>query len=291
MLAAAACTPADQTPVEPDQTEAIAAPAAEVAPERPEFVGVVTSRRSEVIPAAFTGRITRMNVHPGQRVHAGDSIARLDDTDLRSQIAGFLAEERAARASAGASGAMVAAARSKLAAERRLVAIGASPRMAITNATAELSSQGAQSAAAASQGGVARAKREVIERQVAKAELTSPLDGVIMMVRAKEGEVAQAGSPIARVFDPRDLIIRFAVPKELRSQLGLGTRVELRLESVERPVWATIERMADEEAPINFTVVEADIDDSKLSPDEVQVASVGRVRIAEARGAKRGAQR
>ncbi len=261
--------------------------AVEPPPETPEFVGVVTSRRSEVIPAAFSGRILRMNVHPGQRVHAGDSIAKLDDTDLKSQIAGLIAEEKAARASSGASGAMAAAARVKLTAEKRLVAIGASARISITNATAEVNSQGAQAAAAASQGGVARAKREVFERQLAKADVTSPLDGVVMMVRAKEGEVPQPGTPLARVFDPRDLIIRFAVPKEFRAQLVLGKRVELRIDGVDRAVWATIERMADEEAPINFTVVEADIDDSKLGPDEVQVASVGRVRIADARGVKR----
>jgi hypothetical protein len=33
-------------------------------------------------------------------------------------------------------------------------------------------------------------------------------------------------------------------------------------------------------------VVEADIDDSKLARGEITVASVGRVRIADARGAK-----
>jgi hypothetical protein len=33
---------------------------------------------------------------------------------------------------------------------------------------------------------------------------------------------------------------------------------------------------------VNFTIVEADIDDSKLRPDEIRVASNGRVRIAEA---------
>jgi hypothetical protein len=42
-----------------------------------------------------------------------------------------------------------------------------------------------------------------------------------------------------------------------------------------------------QEPPINITVVEADIDDAKLAPGELQVAAVARVRIADARGAKR----
>jgi len=110
------------------------------------------------------------------------------------------------------------------------------------------------------------------------------------MVKVKPGEVVQKGSPIVRVFDDHDLIIRFAVPKEYRSLLEHGKRVELRIPGVSEPIWATIYNIADEEPPITITVVEAEIDDSKLRPDEIQVASEGRVRIADAplpAGAKR----
>ena len=87
--------------------------------------------------------------------------------------------------------------------------------------------------------------------------------------------------PLARVFDDRDLIIRFAVPKKYRSSLKLGGRVELTVEGVAQPIWASITQIADEEPPITFSVVEADIDDSKLRPDEIQVAKDGRVRLVE----------
>lgn len=287
LFVATACGAADQQPVEPDQTEATTPAAVPAAPERPEFVGIVTSRKSEVIPAAFTGRILKLGVHPGQRVHTGDSIAKLDDTDLKSQIAGYFAEEKAARAEAGASGALAGAAKNDVLTAQRLYRSGAGTLNAIRDAQSKTSSQGAQGAAALARGGIAKSKRDVAERQLAQAEITSPLDGVVMMIKAKEGEVTQQGASIARVFDPRDLIIRFAVPKEYRSQIAVNTRVELRIDGVERPVWASVERLADEEAPINLTVVEADIDDSKLAPDEVRVASVGRVRIADARGGKR----
>jgi hypothetical protein len=75
------------------------------------------------------------------------------------------------------------------------------------------------------------------------------------------------------------------VPKEHRHLVAPGKRVEIRIEGVARTVWATIERIADEEPPINFAVVEADIDDSKLGPDEIRVTSQGRVRLADASGA------
>ena len=159
--------------------------------------------------------------------------------------------------------------------------MGVAAGMEVTGAEAEWKSQGAQSGAAMARGGTAKADRAVAERQLSHAQMTSPLDGIVMMLKAKEGQVAQSGEPIARVFDPSDLLIRFSVPKDYRKDVKLGGRVELHIDGVERVVWATVDRISDEEAPINFAVVEADIDDSKLGPDEVRIASVGHVRLAE----------
>lgn len=286
LLPVTACAPSDPLPTEPDQTEAVRPAPVETKPELPEWSGVVTSRKSEVIPAPFQGRIKTMSVSPNQRVAKGTPIAVFDDTDLKSKIAGLVAQENAARAEAGAAGALASAASKRAKAAARAYHFGAGSRMEISTTAADASSNGAQANAAMKRGGVARAEREVLERQLQNATLTAPLDGIVMMVKAKEGESVQQGAPIARVFDPKDLLIRFAVPKDQRTLVKLGQRVELSIEGVEQPVWATVERMADEEAPINFTVVEADIDDSKLRPDEVRVASVGRVRIADARGGK-----
>ena len=132
-----------------------------------------------------------------------------------------------------------------------------------------------------------KSAREQTEKDLARTDIVSPLDGVITNIKAHEGEIVQIGTPIARVFDPSDLLIRFAVPKDQRAQVKVGQRVELTVEGNPRPVWATVTNISGaQEPPINFTVVEADIDDSKLAPGELAVAAVGRVRIADARGAK-----
>lgn len=253
---------------------------AQPAPEQPEFVGVVTSRKSEIIPAPFTGRVNRLDVTPGQRVRAGDRIALLDDTDLKSKIAGLVAQEKAAKAEAGAAGAMAAAARTRLRATQKLVGMGAAPRIEAATVGAEVSSNGAQAGAAAQRGGVARAEREVLERQLSKAQVAAPTEGIVMQVKSKDGAVVNQGEPLARVYDPSDLLIRFAVPKSQRNLVTRGARVQLSIDGVDRPLWATVESLADEEAPINFTVVVADLDDSKLGPDEVRIATVARVKLA-----------
>lgn len=256
--------------------------AAPTAPELPDFPGVVTSRNTKVVSAEFAGRVDRIHIFNGQRVRAGDPIARLDDTELRSQIDAARHQERAARADAGAAGAQAYAAGQRAAQEARLARKGYVAKRQVINATAERNAAGAQAGAHASRAESHKAERLRLEGLVAKATATAPLDGIVMMVKINEGEVAQRGMQLARVFDPRDLIMKFAVPKEHRHLVAPGTRVELRIEGVERTLWATVERLADQEPPINFTIVEADIDDSKLNPDEVRLTAQGRVRIADA---------
>jgi len=250
-------------------------------PEQPEFVGVVTSSKTQVISVPFNGRVKRVAVHAGQRVHKDDAVATLDDTDLRSEIAGYLAEEKAARMEAGSYGATASAARAKLAAVQRLRRIGVAAGMEVTSARADLGTAGSQSAAAASRGLVAKSKREVAERKLEHATITAPFDGVVMMIKAKEGGIAQQGEAIARIFDPSDLRIKFGVPREFREQLKLNGRVELHVDGVSRTLWAKIDQITNEEAPLTLSVVEADLDDSKLGPDEVQLASRARVRLAD----------
>src|SRR5882762_2224901 len=101
----AACGAAEQQPTAPSPTEAkLAAPTETPEPE-PEFVGVITAKKSTIISAPFRGRFNRIDVHLGSRVKKDDKIARLDDQELKTQIEGFRAEERAAYAQSGVGGA------------------------------------------------------------------------------------------------------------------------------------------------------------------------------------------
>jgi len=256
--------------------------AAPVADELPDFPGVVTSRNTKIVAAEFAGRVDRIQIFNGQRVRAGDPIARLDDSELKAQIEAARQNELAARADAGAAGAQAFAAQRAFARDARLGRRGYVSRGQIDNARAQSQSYGAQSGAHAFRAQSYKAERGRLEGLVARAQATAPIDGVVMMVKVNEGEMAQKGTPLARVFDPKDLIVKFAVPKEHRHLVAPGKRVELRIEGVQRTLWATIERIADQEPPINFSVVEADIDDAKLNPDEVRLTAKGRVRIADA---------
>ena len=248
----------------------------------------MTSRKSSVISSQVQAPLIKLNVHAGQLIKAGELVAQLDETEIRTRYEQAKGNEQAAQSEAGAYGAQIANLRQKANASSHLHDLKIEPRMAVQTALAELRQAMAQAAAAGAKATAARVAREQAEKDLTKAQILSPLTGIVTNIKAREGEVPQIGTPLARVFDPSDLIIRFAVPREHRGELRRGQRVELAVEGNQRPVWATVTNISGaQEPPINFTVVEADIDDTKLAPGEITVASVGRVRIADARGAKR----
>ena len=265
------------------------APAAPEVAERPEFVGIVTTRRSEVVPSPFDGKLLKVDMKPNQRIRKGEQLAKLDDSDLKDQIRASLADERAGMAQAGADGALARQARME--ADRMQRGRKAFSGMAIQSKIADANSSGSRAGVGASQAKAARARREPLERQLTQSSIVAPFDGIVMALKAKEGQIARKDEPLARLFDPSDLLFRFAVPKEWRKEIALGTRVELKIEGVERTVWATIDNISDQEAPINFAVVDADIDDSKLSPDEIRITSAGRVTLADNKPSARKAVR
>ena len=288
----AACQGAATTPVEADPTEARTPVAAAVVAERPEFVGVVTSRVTKVITSEVDAPVERLAVTLGQRVHAGDTIAKLDDRALKSELEGAKFSERALAGEVGAAAIQAQALKQKLKNERLLARAGASPMNSVRAASADARSAGASTGAASGRYAQAKNTRQQLEVMLTKTELKSPVDGVVTMIKIRDGVMATKGMPIARVFDDRDLLIRFAVPREHRAKIAQGQRVELTVDGAVGPVWATVNYISDElEPPVNFTIVEADIDDSKLRPDEIRVASNGTVRIAEASPTSPGAKR
>jgi multidrug efflux pump subunit AcrA (membrane-fusion protein) len=277
----AACTVREQ-PAAPDPTASTSVAAVEAPAPAPEFTGVIVTRESRVITADFEARVEELNLNTSQRVRKDEVFGRLDDDDLQKQLERAKASEKAMRGEVAAAGARAAALARQAKSEAILARQGAAPMAALRNAKAEASSAGASTSAASGRLGEAQVSRAQVEDLIKKATLRSPIDGVITMVSARKGQIVQKGSVLARVYDTSDLMVRFAVPKEQRKLIKPGGRVELSVEGVSHPIWASIQRISDEvEPPINFTIVEADIDDTKLQPDEVRVTASAVIRVAD----------
>jgi RND family efflux transporter MFP subunit len=287
-LLVAACGAPAPLPTEPDPTEATSARVVKEPAAPLEFTGVITTRDSKMISAKVQAPVKAFHVQRGDRVKAGAVIAELETSELQNRLAQAQANLKAAEMEAGSFGAQLGALRQKVAAESRLQRLGVSSPMSLRTAQAEYGQVAAQAAAASAKALSARAEVEQAQKNLDNATVVSPIDGVVTNIRVQEGQAVQNGAPLARVFDTSDLRVKFAIPREHAAAVQRGQRVELTVEGTSRPLSAVIISKAEaQEPPINFTVVEADVDDTRLAPGELRVAAVARVRIADARGAKR----
>src|SRR5512140_1674496 len=176
------------------------------------------------------------NFATGKAIKAGEAVAQLEKTELETKLAQAKANEDAALKEAGGYGSQASALAKTMAAETRLNKLGVSSRLAVSNANGQYAQAAAQAAAAMARATTAKAAREQAEKDLARSSITAPIDGIVTNIKAHQGEIAQVGTALARVFDPSKLIIRFAVPKEYLTQIHQGQRVELTIDSNKRVV-------------------------------------------------------
>lgn len=77
----------------------------------------------------------------------------------------------------------------------------------------------------------ARASEAEAEVQLGYTQVYSPIDGVVSVRVAKQGEVVQAGSPIVVIVDMNDLWVRADVEETYIDSIKLGQKMTVRLPS------------------------------------------------------------
>jgi RND family efflux transporter MFP subunit len=150
-----------------------------------EFVGVVRARHETDLGFRVAGKIVTRAANVGDRVHAGDVVARLDPQDLQLQTESASAELAAAtsnQAQAAADHQRYSSLR-----ERGFASIADFDRKKLAKDEAE--------------GRVERAKRalELARNQLAYTELKADADGVITATLAEPGQVVAIGQAVARL--------------------------------------------------------------------------------------------
>jgi multidrug efflux pump subunit AcrA (membrane-fusion protein) len=249
-----------------------------------DFDAVIVSKLTKVVPAPFVARIDELHVAVGQLVLAGEPLAVFDTRELRAKIEASKAEEAALRAEATASGAFARQATIDFKSTQRLVKHGYVSEAELAKLRTQQVSELGKTTATLHRADAALATRKILEQQLADATVRAPFDGVVLDVHVKEGEVPTEHAPLFRLVAAGDLLVKFAVPDG--KAVAVGDTVELRLDHPARTVHAIVKRLARQEPPINFTVVDAEIADRDLTPD-LHVATQGHVRIADARGVNR----
>jgi membrane fusion protein, multidrug efflux system len=162
------------------------------------YEGSVEALRSTQISAQVTGAVVDLSVKAGDRVRAGQTLARIDS--------------RAAEQGAQASSAQVAAARAQvdlaqadLARKRQL-----QDQSFISKAAVEQAES--QQRAALAQWRTTLAQNRAALTQASFHRIQAPYDGVVAALQVTQGDMAMPGRALLTVYDPKALRVAAGVP-------------------------------------------------------------------------------
>lgn len=150
--------------------------------------GAIEARADADLGFRIAGKLVERKVDVGDRVRAGDLLARLDDQDQRNAL-------RTAESNLASAKAEQVQSRNEEARKRELLSNG-NTSQAIYDA-ALLSMRTADAKVVAAQAALQSARDKV-----GYTELTADRDGVVTTVGAEPGQVVEAGSMVVRVAQP-----------------------------------------------------------------------------------------
>jgi RND family efflux transporter MFP subunit len=171
--------------------------------------------RDVKVSALVAGRIADLNVAEGDRVGAGQIIAKIDDHTYRDQVT--QAEAGVAQAEANVENAKL-----NLARNEDLVQKGIAARKELEDARTE-------SSVAAAQLRQANATLSLAQAQVTRAEVHSPIAGTVVKRFVSLGEQVDgtAATPIVEVASLSEVELMANVPAEDLRKMPVGTPVQL----------------------------------------------------------------
>lgn len=188
------------------------------------FTGRVEPARESALGFEIAGRLMEVSVDQGDRVAAGDVLARLDTARLDARQA----ELDAALAGIDTE---VALARLVFERRRRLIKQGAASQQVLDDAREDLRRLEAAMT-------LARARLASNAVEVAKSSLRAPFDAVVVARHADEGRVLETGRPVLQVIERAAPEARIGIANGLDDTLDVGDAVEVEVH--ERVVLATV---------------------------------------------------
>ena len=166
-----------------------------------------TIRPQHEVPLGFrmAGKLIARVVDVGDRVTAGQTLARLDDTDARLELEAADAEQAAARTD-------LSRAEAEVARSRNLFAAGHVAQAALDRAT----SAAAEALSRADRAGQMRA---LAANRLSYMDLVAEADGIVTGTRAEPGQVVAVGQPVLSLAEGDALDVVFALPEQSRDLL------------------------------------------------------------------------
>lgn len=177
--------------------------------------GTLQAIVQSTVAAQVPGNVLALTVKAGDRVRAGQPIARIDERDLQAALA--RADAGVAQAEAELRNARVAAERTRELRAQNFVSQAALD-------TAETQLKAAQ--AAAQQAQAARTQASLAR---SFAGVVAPFDAIVLATHVESGDLASPGRPLATLYAPGRMRAVVQVPSSRSAVARAASRVEVQL--------------------------------------------------------------
>jgi RND family efflux transporter MFP subunit len=212
----------------------------------------VTPRRRATVAAKITARVTRMYADEGMRVHQGQVLALLDDSDARVRLNSAIADRDATQAALADLEVNLENAVRELHRTESLKTSGVMSQQALDLARTTADSYRARIAVAKEQTLAADARIRVAQQDLDNCTVRSPYDGIVVSKDAQVGEMVSPVSAgggftrtgIATVVDMKSLEIEVDVNESYIARVTPG-----------QPVTATLDAYPDWKIPSHVRTV------------------------------------
>ena len=211
---------------------------------KPDYDAQGTFEATEVtVSAESTGKILSLDIEQGDSVTAGQTVGLIDTLQLTLQRLDLVNQRAALQSSLPDLTAQTASLKEQIAGTvtdrdriARLLKEGAATQQQLDNLNTRLASLEGQLAAQKSslanststisdQTAAIDAKIEMIDDQIARCSVSSPISGTILTKNAETGEVASFGKPLFKVADMGNIYLRAYFTSDRLADLRLGQKV------------------------------------------------------------------
>jgi RND family efflux transporter MFP subunit len=200
-----------------------------------QVTGYVTAKRQATVSAQITGTLTEVLVDEGDRVKAGQVLARLDSTAQRAALAQSEAQFRVAQAMYAQSKAQLKQNYRDLVRNEDLQARRLVSMQALETARTQVETQAAQVESQRRQVDLAGANLKSARFALDQTIVRAPFAGVVIAQPAGEGEITSPMSPgadpkgsgVATIVDMDSLVIEVDVTEANLERVRAGQKVEL----------------------------------------------------------------
>jgi RND family efflux transporter MFP subunit len=191
--------------------------------------GALKASQSAFIKARVAGELMDLSVREGDRVQAGQVVARVEPSEFEARV-------RQAQQQADAARAQVDIAQRQFDNNQGLVNQGFISQTALLNSQASLTGAKATHAAAL-------AALDLASKSLADATLLSPLTGVVAQRLAQPGERVAIEARLIEVINLSQLELEAALTAEDASTVRVGMTAQLKVEGLVEPVPAKVLRI------------------------------------------------